>query len=109
MRLFLFLPPLLLLAACHQPAAGPQAAQAGRGNLTLGGVQAKIVNGTTTKAQVMEGFGSPNRVTRTEEGDPFDVTCTFDGPEPGITSACSPGRGGPCPEPDRRSLAHRGS
>jgi outer membrane protein assembly factor BamE (lipoprotein component of BamABCDE complex) len=63
---------LLLAAACAEPQ--PTTPDKSRGNLTLGSVQNKIVNGQTTKAQVMEWFGSPNLVTRTKEGEVWNYT-----------------------------------
>lgn len=65
---------LLLLAACARPDAAPDTAQGGKGNLTLGSVQSKIVNGATTKAQVMEWFGSPNLVTKSKDGEVWNYT-----------------------------------
>jgi len=72
MRLTLALTPLLLFAACTAPRT--EAVKPGKGNLTLGGVQTRIVNGTTTKAQVMEWFGSPNLVTRGKDGEVWNYT-----------------------------------
>ena len=73
MRLALALTPLLLLGvACNRPDPEPDPAR--KGNLTLGGVQARIVNGSTTKAQVLEWFGSPNLVTRTKDGEVWNYT-----------------------------------
>ena len=71
MRLVWTLAPLLLLAACRQPESDMAKS---RGNLTLGGVQTKLVNGVTTKAQVMEWFGSPNLVTRAKDGEIWNYT-----------------------------------
>jgi outer membrane protein assembly factor BamE (lipoprotein component of BamABCDE complex) len=68
----LALTPLLLCAACAPPAV--EEPKAGKGNLTLGGVQTRIVNGSTTKAQVMEWFGSPNLVTRNKDGEVWNYT-----------------------------------
>jgi len=63
--------PLLLGLAC----ASPKPSQApGKGNLTLGSVQAKIVDGTTTKAQILEWFGSPNVVTKAKDGEVWNYT-----------------------------------
>jgi outer membrane protein assembly factor BamE (lipoprotein component of BamABCDE complex) len=61
---------LLAIVACKSPDSAP----VDRGNLTLGAVQVKIVNGTTTKAQVMEWFGSPNIVTRDKDGEVWNYT-----------------------------------
>jgi outer membrane protein assembly factor BamE (lipoprotein component of BamABCDE complex) len=74
MRLTTALPAALLLltAACREPQ--PSTPDKSRGNLTLGAVQNSIVNGQTTKAQVMEWFGSPNLVTRTKEGEVWNYT-----------------------------------
>ena len=75
MRMALTLSPLLMLGlACNQPVARPDQANVNKGNLTLGGVQAKISNGTTTKAEVLEWFGSPNVITRNKEGEVWNYT-----------------------------------
>jgi len=71
MRLVWTLAPILLLAACSHPESGMEKS---RGNLTMGGVQTKLVDGSTTKAQVMEWFGSPNLVTKTKEGEIWNYT-----------------------------------
>ena len=40
-----------------------------RGNLTAGVVKTSILKGTTTQAEVMTKFGSPNMVTRNGKGN----------------------------------------
>ena len=67
-RLMLLLP-LSLLLACAQPSPEPQ-----RGNLTLGAVDTRIENGRTTKAQILEWFGSPNIATKDKDGQIWNYT-----------------------------------
>jgi len=64
-----FLPLLLLGLGCAQPSADPQ-----RGNLTLGSVQTKIVNGKTTKPEILAWFGSPNIASRDKDGEVWNYT-----------------------------------
>lgn len=45
-----------------------------KGNLTLGSVQIKIENYKTTKAQILEWFGSPNVATRDKDGEVWNYT-----------------------------------
>ena len=66
--------PVLLFLACKPPVIDKDNAGPARGNLTMGAVQTKVVNGVTTKAQVMEWFGSPNLVTRNKDGEVWNYT-----------------------------------
>ncbi len=45
-----------------------------KGNLTLGAVQIKIENTVTTKAQILEWFGSPNVATKDKDGEVWNYT-----------------------------------
>ncbi|BDU71921.1 hypothetical protein [Mesoterricola silvestris] len=65
---------LLLGLACAQPAVKPDMEAPRKGQLTLGSVQTKVVNGSTTKAQILEWFGSPNLATKTKEGEVWNYT-----------------------------------
>lgn len=64
------LPLLVLSLACTKPNVEPPQ----RGNLTLGSVQTRIENGQTSKAQVLEWFGSPNIVTRDKDGEVWNYS-----------------------------------
>ncbi|HWQ10406.1 MAG TPA: hypothetical protein VN436_14900, partial [Holophaga sp.] len=67
----LLLSPLLLLGlSCSQPATDPP----NKGNLTLGSVETKVENGKTTKAQILEWFGSPNIATKDKDGEVWNYT-----------------------------------
>lgn len=70
MRIALIGLSLAALVGCKSP----ESAKVDRGNLTLGAVQARLVDGTTTKAQILEWFGSPNIVTRDKEGEVWNYT-----------------------------------
>lgn len=64
------LPFLALGIACARPIAEPPQ----RGNLTLGSVQTRIENGKTSKAEVLEWFGSPNIATHDKDGEVWNYT-----------------------------------
>lgn len=60
---------LALAQGCVSPQPDPM-----RGNLTMGSVQTRIVNGTTTKAEILAWFGSPNIATRDKDGEVWNYT-----------------------------------
>lgn len=68
-RPFLTCMSLITLLGCVAPEAGP-----GKGNMTLGATQIKLVTGQTTKAQVLEWFGAPNIATRDKNGEVWNYT-----------------------------------
>jgi len=68
-RALFSLPLLALGLACAPPEVDPH-----RGNLTMGAVQTRLENNRTTKAQVLEWFGSPNIATRDKEGEVWNYT-----------------------------------
>lgn len=55
--------------ACQPPDTGPN-----HGNFTVGAVSQRLERGKTTKAQVLEAFGSPNIVTKDKEGEVWNYT-----------------------------------
>lgn len=59
---------LLLFAGCNSPSTH------GRGNFTLGAAQIKLLNGKTTKAEVLEWFGAPNIATKDAKGEVWNYT-----------------------------------
>lgn len=60
---------LFVLIGCASPDNGP-----GKGNMTLGATQIMLVDGKTTKAQVLEWFGAPNIATRDKNGEVWNYT-----------------------------------
>lgn len=60
---------LLGAVACAPPQTEPH-----KGNLTMGAVQTRLENGKTTKAQVLEWFGSPNIATKDKNGEVWNYT-----------------------------------
>lgn len=70
-RAFRALGSALLVAgiACAPPRTEPN-----KGNLTMGAVQTRLENGKTTKAQVLEWFGSPNIATKDKNGEVWNYT-----------------------------------
>jgi len=68
-RLLLTSTCLLALLGCVPPDSGP-----GKGNMTLGATQIMLVDGKTTKAQVLEWFGAPNIATRDKNGEVWNYT-----------------------------------
>jgi outer membrane protein assembly factor BamE (lipoprotein component of BamABCDE complex) len=60
---------LLMLLGCTSVNTGST-----KGNLTLGATQILLVDGKTTKAQVLEWFGSPNVATRDKQGEVWNYT-----------------------------------
>lgn len=59
----------LVILGCTATSSTPN-----RGNMTLGATQLKLEIGKTTKAQVLEWFGSPNIATRDKEGEVWNYT-----------------------------------
>lgn len=57
---------MIALSSCATPSAGPVDQR--NGLLTQGNVQLNLAVGTTTKADVLEKFGSPNITTRDAAG-----------------------------------------
>jgi len=60
---------LVASLACAPPATDPN-----KGNLTLGAVQTRLENGKTSKAKVLEWFGSPNIATKDRNGEVWNYT-----------------------------------
>lgn len=60
---------LLALVGCNTPESSID-----RGNLTLGGVQTKITNGSTKKSDILQWFGAPNIVTKDKDGEVWNYT-----------------------------------
>ena len=60
---------LIVLLGCAPVDTGPT-----KGNMTLGATQIMLVDGKTTKAQVMEWWGSPNIATRDKQGEVWNYT-----------------------------------
>jgi len=56
----------LLVAACSSPPPPPES---NRGNLTFATAKSSLVAGTTTQADVLGIFGSPNMATKNSAGD----------------------------------------
>jgi outer membrane protein assembly factor BamE (lipoprotein component of BamABCDE complex) len=55
-------------------ACAPPRTDVNKGNLTMGAVQTHLENGKTTKAQVLEWFGSPNIATKDKNGEVWNYT-----------------------------------
>jgi len=60
---------LFVILGCVPPDNVPD-----KGNMTLGATQIMLVDGKTTKAQVIEWFGAPNIATRDKNGEVWNYT-----------------------------------
>jgi len=58
-----------LLAGCNSYKYGQNAEPTQKSNLTFGVVKSKIIKGTTSQAEILNIFGSPNLVTKNKSNN----------------------------------------
>jgi UDP-galactopyranose mutase len=79
MRLNISIIAIFFLVNCGSYKYGINAESTQKSNLTFGVVKSKIIKGTTSQAEILQIFGSPNLTTKNKSNNDYDIII-FTGP-----------------------------